>query len=200
MKKLVLIMAIVLVAGTAFGYVYDDNLGGGGGADPNDLPGSYDYTFQQSGLVIGGSGDPITEDTTIMGNATEVGVMDDNDSFSFEVGTTFDLYADTFHGYFQVWENGLSDAGTKMHYTLNGVVQAGCTRPLPDPGDVGSWMGLPAGQYAVRMLCWNHPPYNGVWGDWQFDIDVEDAEPVIPEPAGLGLVGLALLAVRKRRS
>ena len=28
----------------------------------------------------------------------------------------------------------------------------------------------------------------------------EEPEPVIPEPAGLGLVGLALLAVRKRRS
>jgi len=29
---------------------------------------------------------------------------------------------------------------------------------------------------------------------------IEAEAPIIPEPAGLGLIGLALLAVRKRRS
>jgi len=37
-------------------------------------------------------------------------------------------------------------------------------------------------------------------GDWTHWTIVIEHEPVVPEPAGLGLMGLVLLAVRKRRS
>ena len=46
MKKLVLIMAIVLMAGTAYGLTYADL---GGTADPTDLHGFNEY-WQQDGM------------------------------------------------------------------------------------------------------------------------------------------------------
>jgi len=41
-------------------------------------------------------------------------------------------------------------------------------------------------------LTWTHYP--------TYEFELNEALPVVPEPAGLGLIGLALLAVRRRRS
>ena len=196
MKNLMLIMAIVLVAGTAFGAYHDD---GNGSSDANDVTGN-DY-FHESGMSLGSDpgSDPIVSDSVVDGNAYEYSPSsDDNDTFNFEVGDTFDLHIESFHGYMKV-NNGYNLGGTDLHYTLNGVVQVGSA---PNPGDDVSLLSLPAGEYSWRVLCWNHSVYNGVWGDWKVTIDVlsDTGAPPIPEPAGLGLIGIALLGLRKRRS
>lgn len=68
-------------------------------------------------------------------------------------------------------------------------------------GDCGnqSLLGLAAGDYRVQFI----EKYDGEYADLTFTVTGgAPAPPVnpVPEPAGLGLVGLALLAVRKRRS
>ena len=196
MKTLAIMMMLLFVAGTAFGAYHDD---GNGSADPNDVTGS-DY-FHESGMSLGSDpgSDPIVSDSLVDGNAYEwAPSSDDNDTFNFEVGDTFDLHITSFHGYMKV-ANGYNLAGPDIHYTLNGVVQVGTA---PNPGDNVSLFGLPAGEYSWRVLCWNSAPYQNVWGDWSVEIDVlsDTGAPAVPEPAGLGLAGIALLGLRKRRS
>ena len=187
MKTLAIMMMLLFVAGSAFGVYYQDS--GTSKNDPSDLgpqDDPEDY-FQQSGMIIDGPGvppsDPIMEDSTVDGRCVDS--ADDWDQFAFEVGDTFTLTVDAS-------QFDLLGVGTGTSYGANDVIYT-----YPTPG-VYVMPGLAAGWYNMRIM--NVGSGGGEY--WSLTIDGDFAPPVapIPEPAGLGLVGLALLAVRKRRS
>ena len=71
---------------------------------------------------------------------------------------------------------------------------------------VQSWIDTPAGNAGLMLRktvdVGTHFYLSGILGPMAPNLSFElgAAAPAVPEPAGLGLVGLALLAVRKRRS
>jgi hypothetical protein len=184
-------IALVLLASTAFGATFVET-----GSGTTDSGGSQDW-FTNSGMVWdAGSnpGDGISTDSSGTGWAHEFNDGDDVDDIFFEALDTFDFAFTSHHGYIKLTQIGVGD----VHYSLAGVTQVG---PVPNPGDDGGLTGLPAGEYQFRILCWNNSGYNNTWGTWTVALDFADPPaPPVAEPAGLGLVGMALLGLRKRRS
>jgi len=209
MKKLVLIMAIVLMAGTAYAVSYVDtggnNAQGAGGGPPiePDLHNLDDYLHQHGMDREGDTGsDPIMEDSWVSGIAWDHPI-DDYDDFNFEVGLPFSVTFDTAHDNFTFNQGyGLSgpqlfaDHSNRQYPT--GIDSWDYPPEIPQAGALDPESVVhPPGEYSVRIMTLN-PSWGAPYGPWIFNIDVQ--EPPIPEPAGLGVVGLALLGLRKRRS
>ena len=209
MKTFVMTMAIVLLAGTAYGVSYADL---GGTAHGTDLHGVNEY-FQQSGMSMNAGApppsDPIMEDSIVTGKLLDHPV-DDMDDFNFEVGLPFSIRFDTNHDLVQ-FKDAYGLGGSNVFYDHSNTpystgIDSADYPPSPVQDGTQDIENLvnPPGEYSFRILTLN--PNSGApygWGvdTWTLWIDVEDPPaPTIPEPAGLGLVGIALLGLRKRRS
>ena len=208
MRTVILVMLAVLLGGTAYGATYADL---GGTAHASDLHALNDY-FQNSGMSLNlgaaPASDPIMSDSVVTGIALDHPV-DDLDEFNFEVGLPFRIRFDTNHDIVTV-RAAYYQAGTVLFYDHshtpypNGIDSADYPPNPVQQGiqDIENLVNAP-GEYSVRIGTLNPnsgAPYGQGIGGWTFWIDVVEPPVVVPEPAGLGLIGFALLVVRKRRS
>ena len=189
MKTLAIMMMMLLfVAGTAYGVTYADT--GTSKDDPSDLgPQNDDPDYlTQSGMLLDQAApppsDPIQEDSLVTGNCVDN--SDDWDEFNWELDQDVVVTVNHQHGFMKITD-AYNQGGSNVVYQFEGPA-------------TNSWTGtLGAGQYSLRVLAWSGGYAHGPW-DITFDGDFAPPVSPIPEPAGLGLVGIALLGLRKRRS
>ena len=189
MRTLAIMAALLFVCATAYGVVlYDEAVDGliyeNAGSQPWDTIGMAGMTAgsDPSNTITGGT-HQILGHTNTGGGADDGG---DGDAWNFSPAGEWSMSLTDQGGIQFIWVYyGHDKSGGEVQSYWNN-----CPISWPASGTA------PAGDYSIGF-------YDSGGGNWQFEITVEASEPpepVIPEPAGLGLVGLALLAVRKRRS
>ncbi len=197
-RMMIAMIALVFACSPAYAVMYADTGGvivQAGGNMADDLHGDNDY-FQQSGMTMNAGGlpasDPIMEDSYVSGRCID-SPYDDLDSFNFEVGLPFTLTMTDHHDLLGI-SNGAAWGSGDVFYTYNAGLAAHSWAPTET-------VNLPAGWYNFRVMQINSGGNYGIdpW-TWSLTIDVQEATNPVAEPAGLGLVGMALLGLRKRRS
>lgn len=183
MKRFAIMIAILFVCSSAFGVqLYSEAVDGNLTHNLHSLP--FD-SIGMAGLSTGSDpANTITAGThTILGTGA---APNDGDGFNFTAAGAWSVnFSQTGGAQFLWLKTGHDNSGTQVYGDFTGNV-------------VDFTYADVAGMYSIGWYD-NQPP-----AGWSFEITVEGApEPppsAVPEPAGLGLVGLALLAVRKRRS
>jgi len=239
MKKLMMVMAIVLIAATAYAVplIQGVHLPMHHDDDPGGEPGTWEYNcmdtwgktrcseFTQDGSgIIGWSGGPLDSTDMHDGDAGTGGpgggsqwqsrwwpmqYYDPNLQYViYDLGAEYDL-AKAY-----LWQSGQNDHNNVAVRDFNLLVahalggpwtQIGATRTLaqdPTPGDPipsqGFDMVATARFVQIDVVSsWHNDGWVGL-----AEVGFEEAGPAGPpiaEPAGLGLVGLALLGLRRRR-
>jgi len=118
-------------------------------------------------------------------------------TYAAQEGDEFTFSFDNMRTYSITVQLVYDDAGTITALAGTDVTSTAIETAVGGPFTIGA--GSPATGNAIGLGMVNN--HESQWGNYDnFVLTVEPAGAPIPEPAGLGLVGLALLAVRKRRS
>ena len=132
------------------------------------------------------------------GNTADAIQIDVTSDASFRLGVESD-YTSGFLG------TGSSFTSVRVWQSAGGIADTGMIA-APGKTAVADWMlfdivGAQAGdQFIVSVESFTNPWGASTISHAFFDTIPADDGEVVPEPAGLGLIGLALLAVRRKRS
>ncbi len=121
------------------------------------------------------------------------------------LGKPTDVKLDVAGGYMYIADNSAGEVlradldGNGLTTIVTGVIPAGLALDLVN-GDIYISDNTGGHRIAVAPIGGGSPTTFASGVNWPSALDVFHPAQPIPEPAGLGLVGLALLAVRRRRS